>query len=101
MISTVYINIRTSVLCSSLADPNNGVINCSLGDDEVPSYEDSCNFTCNTGHELAGSNTRTCQSDGIWSGTNTMCIRGMYHVLYYCTKNVLYSVEVICLGLFH
>ena len=28
------------------------MINCSLGDYH---YEDSCNFTCNTGYELTGS----------------------------------------------
>ena len=53
------------------------MINCSLGDDGDPStYEDTCSFTCNTGHELAGSNTRTCQSDGSWNGIETMCVRG-------------------------
>ena len=56
------------------------MINCSLGDDEVPSYEDTCSFTCNTGYELTGSDTRTCQSDGSWSGSNSVCRRGnMYN----------------------
>jgi len=48
---------------------------CLLGDDGVPSYEDTCNLTCNTGYEPTGSDTRTCQSDGSWNGTVT------------CTKN--------------
>jgi len=52
------------------------MINCSLGDDGVPSYEDTCSFTCNTGYELTGSDTRTCQSDGSWSGSDDMCRRG-------------------------
>ena len=38
----------------------NGIINCSLGDDGVLSYEDTCSFTCNTGYELTGSDIRTC-----------------------------------------
>ena len=59
--------------CSSLTDPSNGMINCSLGDDGVSSYEDTCSFTCNTGYELAGSDTRTCQSDGSWSGNTAIC----------------------------
>ena len=49
------------------------MISCSMGDDEILSYEDTCNFTCNTGYELTSSDTRTCQSDGSWSGNNTMC----------------------------
>ena len=56
------------VNCLSLTDPNNGIINCSLGDDNITSYEDTCSFTCDTGYELTGSDTRTCQSDRSWSG---------------------------------
>ena len=64
------------VNCSFLTDPNNGMINCSLGNDGVSSYEDTCSFTCNTGYELTGSDTRICQSDGSWSGTDDICRRG-------------------------
>ena len=70
-------NYYASVQCSSLAGPNNGMISCSLGDDGVSSYEDTCSFTCNTGYELTGSDTRTCQSDGNWSDNEAMCTRGM------------------------
>ena len=52
------------------------MINCSMGDDGVPSYEDTCSFTCNTGYELTGSNTRTCQSDRSWSDSDDVCRRG-------------------------
>ena len=67
--------------CQSLSDPSNGMMNCSLGDDGVSSYEDTCSFTCNTGYELTGSESRTCQSDGSWSGSSTMCNRGEYNVM--------------------
>ena len=52
------------VTCSSLTNPNNGVISCSLGGDNASSYEDICSFTCNTGYELTGSDPRTYQSNG-------------------------------------
>ncbi|XP_065918591.1 uncharacterized protein [Dysidea avara] len=65
----------SSVLCPSLIDPNNGAITCSLGDDGVHSYEDACHFTCNTGYELTGSDTRTCQSNGSWSDSEIVCRR--------------------------
>ncbi|XP_065893685.1 CUB and sushi domain-containing protein 1-like isoform X2 [Dysidea avara] len=68
-------DVCRKVPCSSLTDPNNGMITCSLGDDGVPSYEDTCSFTCNTGYELTGSDTRTCQSDGSWSGSDDVCRR--------------------------
>ena len=67
----------TIVNCSTLNSPMNGMIDCSLGDDKNFSYEDTCRFTCNTGYELTGSDTRTCQSDGSWSGKETICGRGM------------------------
>ena len=54
------------------------MMNCSLGDDGVPSYEHTCSFTCNTGYELTGSDTRTCQSNGSWSGSDDVCRRGTY-----------------------
>ena len=68
----------TTVNCLLLSNFENGNTNCALGADGVPSYEDTCSFTCNTGYELTGSNTRTCQSDGSWSGSVDMCRRGKY-----------------------
>ncbi|XP_065915238.1 P-selectin-like [Dysidea avara] len=66
----------SNATCVFLTDPNNGTINCSLGDDEVPSYEDTCSFTCNTGYELrTGNGNRTCQNNGSWSGDKTECVR--------------------------
>ena len=47
------------------------MINCSAAD---ASYEDTCSFTCNTGYELTGNATRTCQSDGSWSGSPVSCV---------------------------
>ena len=72
------------VACPSLTDPNNGVIICALGDDGVSSYEDTCSFTCNTGYELTGSDTRTCQSNGNWSGSSDdVCRRGIDIIISY------------------
>ena len=64
------------VICSSLNDLENGVINCVTGDDGVLSYGDSCNLTCNTGYKLTGNVTRICQSDGNWSNGVANCMEG-------------------------
>ena len=65
------------------------MVTCSLGDDGVPSYEDTCSFTCNTGYELTGNDTRTCQSDGSWSGSNAVCTRGKFHMnLILCVREL-------------
>ena len=49
----------------------------SCGSDSATvGYEgDTCSFTCDTGYELTGSDTRTCQSDGSWSGSDDVCRR--------------------------
>ena len=70
-------NKLLTVQCSVLNNPINGIIKCVLGDDQAPSYEDTCNFTCNTGYELIGSDTTICQSNGKWYDANIICRRGM------------------------
>ena len=81
------------VSCLSLVNPSNGAVSCSLGDDGVPSYEDTCSFTCDTGYELIGNDTRTCQSDGSWSGSIAMCRRGTYMVSYVCVILIISFVH--------
>ena len=82
------------VSCPSLDSPSNGTVNCSLGDGGVPSYEDTCNFTCDTGYELTGSDTRTCQSNGSWSGSDAMCRRGKYMASYVYTNDQFLFMKI-------
>ena len=64
-------------------------------------YEgDTCSFTCNTGYELTGSDTRTCQSNGSWSGIDGVCRRGNHHfghyyVHYYCEIVILNPMIIV------
>ncbi|XP_065904304.1 receptor-type tyrosine-protein phosphatase delta-like isoform X2 [Dysidea avara] len=69
--------ICTRVTCAPLANPTNGAINCTLGDDRIHSYEDICTATCNAGYVLSDDEMRTCQSSSTWSGTEAMCSRVM------------------------
>ena len=83
MIYFLYAHIcKFVVACPSLAKPINGAITCSLGDDGVPSYEDTCSFTCNTGYDLTGYDIWTCQSDGSWSYSEVICVRGRRYLWY-------------------
>ena len=63
------------LVCPTLPSPSNGMVSCSLGVDGVANSEDTCSFTCNNGYELSGSDTRTCQTDGSWSGSDALCER--------------------------
>ncbi|CAH1262671.1 CSMD3 [Branchiostoma lanceolatum] len=38
-------------------------------------FMDQVTFTCNTGYEIVGSSTLTCQNDQTWSGTEPSCVR--------------------------
>lgn len=52
--------------------PDNGNSSCS---EEMMSYESEiCNFTCNSGYELTGSNIRMCEN-GNWTGDEATCTR--------------------------
>ena len=73
------VKLRTDVRCDNPPTPVNGEItSCSSGIVGVGYEGDTCNFKCNTGYELTGSDTRTCQSDGSWSGSDDVCRRGSY-----------------------
>ncbi|XP_065915977.1 uncharacterized protein [Dysidea avara] len=61
-------NLCSNVSCPVLDPPNNGMIDCTSN--EVGS---TCTFKCNTGFELTGSASQTCQYNGTWSGTETTC----------------------------
>ena len=68
--------VITDIQCHNLLTPANGMMFCSSGRVGM-SYEGHiCSFTCYTGYELTGSDTRTCQSDGSWSGTDSVCRKG-------------------------
>ena len=64
------------IRCDNLSTLTNGMMSCSSGREGVGYEGDNCSFTCNTGYELTGSDTRTCQSNGNWSGTEVACLRG-------------------------
>ena len=61
--------------------PENGTIDCSLGDDGVPTEGDNCTVTCNDEFVLRGRATRTCKSNrrrGLhWSRREARCVEGM------------------------
>ena len=77
-------NLFIVLTCPPLTAPDNGDIDCSLGDDGVPHEGDTCSFTCDDGYDLNGTNARTCQNDGTWSGTQAMCSAGIHDN---CTRN--------------
>ena len=79
-----------------LIGPANGMISCSLGGDGLPNPEETCTVTCDDGYELTGSDSRTCQNDGSWNGSDAMCSRSEYHFKYnLCVANTSYAMILI------
>ena len=72
----MFKNSITDIRCGN-SSTDNGNVSCSSGKVGVGYTGDTCNVTCNTGYELTGSDTRTCQSNWSWSGIDVMCTRGM------------------------
>ena len=94
MLSYIMTNYFIDFRCDDLSTPANGEItSCSSGRVGVGYEGDTCSFTCNTGYELTGSDTRTCQSDGNWNGSNAMCNGGRVLVkLCFSVKNYIDSI---------
>ncbi|XP_063067130.1 sushi domain-containing protein 2-like [Engraulis encrasicolus] len=61
-------DLKTVVSCGWIAPPSNGV---KMGTTYLQGF--TVTFACNTGFVLQGSERRSCQSDGQWSGEVTQC----------------------------
>ena len=75
--SKLFLFLPIGITCPSLNSIRNGDIDCSLGGDGEANPGDTCTYTCNDGFGLDGGATRTCQNDGMWSGTEPRCRRGI------------------------
>ena len=61
--------------CPTLDDPVDGSVECSLGPDGVPTEGDTCVYQCDDGYIVTGGNSRECQGDGTWTGSEPTCER--------------------------
>ena len=64
-----YRNIVYAETCSFLSYPNHGRVSVTTHD-----VGGRAIYTCDSGFRLVGSLTRTCLSDGSWSGSQPLCI---------------------------
>ena len=68
-----WVNISLTVDCGNLTDPSNGQATHIAG----TTFGQTATYSCNTGYNLVGDSTRTCQAAGNWSGSAPTC-EGMY-----------------------
>ena len=63
----------TAVECGNLTDPANGQVDHTAG----TTLGQTVYYSCNTGYNLVGDRTHTCQASGNWSGSAPIC-QGVY-----------------------
>ena len=59
----------TVVNCGTLTNPTNGQVSHTGG----TTYGQTATYSCNTGYNLVGNSTRTCQATRMWSGRAPTC----------------------------
>ena len=59
----------TAVNCGTLTNPTNGHVSHTAG----TTFGRRATYRCNTGYNLVGGSTRTCQATGGWSGSAPTC----------------------------
>ena len=64
-------SVPSAVDCGDPGTPTNGQRSFSS-----TNYTSEVNYTCDVGYTLQGSDSRTCQSSGQWSGSVPQC-KGM------------------------
>ena len=55
--------------CGNLTDPHNGQVDHTAG----TTLEQTATYSCNTGYNLVGDSTLTCQATGNWTGSAPTC----------------------------
>lgn len=68
LMSNNCISISAAIECGTLDSPDNGIVR--VTGTTVGSF---AKYTCNPGFKLSGSDMRTCQATGEWSGSAPVC----------------------------
>ena len=55
--------------CRTLTNPANGQVSTTAG----TTFGETATYSCNTGYNRVGDNTRMCQATGVWSGSAPTC----------------------------
>ena len=70
-------SILIVVDCGPLNDPANGRVSHTAG----TTFEQTATYSCNTGYNLLGDSTRTCQATGNWSESAPTCQGMLFYVV--------------------
>ena len=82
----------TAVDCGSLTDPVNGQVNHTNG----TTFRQTATYSCDTGYNLMGKSTLTCQATGEWSGNTPTCQGMLLHSVYLCSFHERSEDSSVC-----
>ena len=68
ILTSSHLHFTTAVDCGQLPAPENGLI-----DGNLTTFNNTASYSCDTGYELVGDQTRTCLASGNWSGSQPSC----------------------------
>ena len=74
----MYFLILAVVDCGNLTNPGNGSVTHTAG----TTFGQTATYSCDTGYNLVGNSTRTCQATGNWSGSVPTCQGMLLHSVY-------------------
>ncbi|XP_064386053.1 sushi, von Willebrand factor type A, EGF and pentraxin domain-containing protein 1-like [Halichondria panicea] len=77
--------------CSDLIIPTNGMIGYNIETASPRPVDTMATYICDTGYTLNGETTRTCGSDGVWSGSTPVCQQKLCSDLTLTNGNIVYS----------
>ena len=84
--------------CGNLNDPVNGSVTHTSG----TTFGQTATYTCNTGYNLVGDSTRTCEATGEWSGSAPTCEGMLLQLIsflsYLCTYTQMTLIGVNIMG---
>ena len=85
----MYFPLLTTVDCGTLTNLTNGQVS-HMGETTLGQ---TATYSCDTCYNLVGSNTRTCQSTGVWSGSapTCQCMLLLHHICAVLLYQVLQS----------
>ena len=76
-------NYVIAVTCRSLSLVNGGISYSELPVNGRYPVDTVASYTCDHGHSLIGSSSRTCQTSGNWNNQNPTCNQGYHNNAYF------------------
>ena len=73
--------------CPGLSNPANGQVDATT----AVSTGQTATYTCDGGYSMIGSDTRICQGDGTWSGSEPVCGSKFTRNIWACNIHFIYA----------